>query len=267
MENYLIHTKDSFNKIADTFDEEDYANEILQWMRRVVYEIYISYFKEGNKVLELNAGTGIDAVFLASNGIKVFATDISENMIHRLKEKIESKNLDTMITAEVLPFDEIENINEEDFDGAISNFGGLNCINNFSNLSNALSEKIKPGGRFIASIMNSFCPWEIFYFLLKLDTKNAFRRFHKEGIEANLSQFRIKSFYFTPKEFAKPFEKYFEVEKIYSLGLLTPSPYLYGIYNRAQPVIKTFMKIDNLIKGIYPFNRIGDHFIIVMKRK
>ena len=267
MEDYLIHTKDSFNKISDSFDEEDNQNAILQWMRNTVYEIYLSYFKKGDKLLELNAGTGIDAVYLASKGIKILATDISDEMISKLKEKIIKLKLQEMIGVETLSFGEINNIDQKGFDGAISNFGGLNCINDFEKLSESLGERIKSGGKFIAVVMNSFCPWEIFYYLLKLDPANAFRRFNKEGIEANLSEFKIKSFYFFPGEFADRFSKYFEIEKIYSHGLFTPPPYMFGIYNRAKPLVKTFMKLDNFTKGIFPLNLAGDHFIIVLKRR
>jgi len=267
VEDYLIHTKDSFNKISDSFDEEDRENAILQWMRNTVYEIYLSYFRKGDKLLELNAGTGIDAVYLASKGIKVLATDISDDMLGRLKDKIEKKNLEELISVENLSFDDIDKISEKDFDGAISNFGGLNCINYFDKLSKSLGERIKPGGKFIAVVMNSFCPWEIFYYLLKLDPKSAFRRFNKDGIEAGLNEFKIKSFYFTSGEFADRFSKYFETEKIYSHGLFTPPPYMFGIYNRAKPLVKAFMKMDNITKGMFPLNRIGDHFIIVLKRR
>ncbi len=267
MEDYLIHTRESFDKIADSFDREDYSNEILQWMRSEVYEIYSHYFKEGDTLLELNAGTGIDAIALASRGIKVFATDISGRMINNLRTKIRKENLDNFIKTDILPFDDISRLNESNFDGAISNFGGLNCINNFYNLSKDLADKIKPGGRFVASVMNSFCPWEILYFLSKGKPSEAFRRFRNNGIEANLSQHKIKSFYFSPKEFASQYKEHFELERISSLGLFTPPPYLYGIYYKAKFLVKLFMKTDHLIKGIFPFNRIGDHFIIVLKRK
>ncbi len=269
MEDYLIHTKESFGKISSAFDEEDISNDILRWMRNVVYEIYLSHFKKGDSLLELNAGTGIDAAFLASKGIKVFATDISPEMIEEIEIKIRRNNLSTFIKTGNYSFGEINNnnIDAKDFDGVISNFGGLNCINNFDKLSDSLNKKLKPGGIFIASVMNSFCPWEIFYFLLKRDAENAFRRFNKNGIEANLSRYKIKSFYFSSSEFASRFHSHFETVKIFSLGLFTPPPYLYGIYEKAGFLVRSFMKLDNSLKGIFPFNRIGDHFVIIMKRK
>ncbi len=267
MQDTLQHTKEAFNIAALTFDYDESINEIVKWMRTVVHEIYLKNFKPGDKLLELNAGTGIDALFMAQHGIKVHATDISDNMINAIKEKIKQYNLEGIVSVELCPFENIGQINDAGFDGAMSNFGGLNCIGNFEKLSDDLSNKIKSGGKFIAAVMNKTCPWEIFYYLLKLNFKEAFRRYRKEGIFAGLGGEEIWTYYFTPRGFAKYFRNHFTVKKIYTLGLYTPSPYLFGIYNRFPSIVKLFMKIDNLIKGIYPFNRIGDHFIIILERK
>ena len=267
MTNYLEHTREAFNTIAVDFDRQDKANDILLWMRKAIYGIYLKNIPPGANVLELNAGTGIDAKYLASRGIKVYATDISDVMINLLKKSAASEIEAGMIEAKVCPFSGIGIIEKSGFDAAISNFGGLNCISNFKKLSADLSSKLKPEGKLIAVVMNDFCPWEIFYFMLKLDFKKAFRRFKKEGIDASLDNEKVKTFYFSPKEFARDFSEHFETEKIYAHGLFTPSPYLLGIYKRIKPIVKIWMKIDELVKGIFPFNRFGDHFIIVMKKR
>jgi SAM-dependent methyltransferase len=236
-------------------------------MRSLVQKIYLSYFPPGSALLELNSGTGTDAVFLASKGIKIFATDISPAMIDILKAKADSYGFSSMIKAEPYSFDEINQIDKHDFDGVISNFGGLNCINDFDKLSGDLAERLKTGGKFIAAVMNTTCPWEIFYYLLKFKPGEAFRRFHKGGIEADFNKEKVRTFYFSPRQFGKYFSKYFKTEKIYTLGLYTPAPYMYGIFDRFPSFVKTLMKIDEAVKGIFPFNRFGDHFIIVMKKK
>jgi len=264
---YLQHTREAFNIIAPAFDESDKSNPILLWMRKVVYEIYLQNIKPGDRVLELNSGTGIDAVYLAEKGINVYATDISDVMIGILRKNAAKQIAAGTIAAGIYPFSEIGKIEKSGFDAAISNFGGLNCISDFRQLSEDLYSKLKPGGKFIAVVMNDFCPWEIFYYLLKLDFKNAFRRFNKGGIDAALDDEKVKTFYFSPKKFAKDFEQHFEIAKIYAHGLYTPSPYLLGIYKRIKPVVKLWMKLDEIVKGIFPFNRFGDHFIIVLRRK
>ncbi len=262
---FLIHTKSSFDKIAGEYDVKDNANEILQWMRNIVHKIYLNNFCPGDKILELNCGTGVDAVFLAQNGMNITATDISSNMVNIAQNRAKNARLEDRISVQTLSFSEISAIDKTGFDGVISNFGGLNCINDFEKLSSDLTAKLKPGRKFIAVVMNKFCPWEIFYYMLKLDFKNAFRRFNKNGTEAELNGSKVKTFYFFPKEFGNKFSKHFIIEKIYALAYYTPPPYMFGMYKRLKPLVKLFMKLDELVKGIYPLNRMGDHFIIVMK--
>ena len=268
LEEFLKHTQESFNKIADNFDEQDRSNPIIHWMRDIVHRIYLKYFKSGDSLLELNAGTGIDAIFLAERGINIYTTDLSPKMQSYLNEKLISrKDLQDKITVRPFSFHEIDKVDKYNFDGVISNFGGLNCINDFSKLRDDLSDKTKPGGLFIAAVINKICPWEILYFTLKLDFKKAFRRFNKEGIDGAIDDQFVKTFYFSPKEFAFRFYPDFKIKKVYALGLYTPSPYLQVLYNKIKPLIKLWMFIDNIVKGIFPFNRFGDHFIIVMERK
>ena len=255
-----------FNAAALTYDEGESANEILKWMRGLVHEIYLKNFKGGDELLELNAGTGIDALFLAEKEIKVFATDISDKMIGIIKGKVRGQRADRFIEAKICSFDEINSIEKNNFDGVISNFGGLNCINEFGKLSNDLSVKLKSGGKFIAVVMNSTCPWEILYYSLHFDFENVFRRLKGRGIDAALGNETVKTYYFTPSQFADFFKPQFRVKKIYTLGLLTPPPFLIGFYKRFKLLVELFMLIDKGLMQIFPFNRIGDHFVIVFEK-
>jgi hypothetical protein len=103
--------------------------------------------------------------------------------------------------------------------------------------------------------------------MIKLRPGEAFRRFRKDGIMADLNGGKVLTYYFTPGDFSGRFSDNFVREKIYTLGYLTPPPYLIGIYLRLKPLVKLWMKLDEIIKGIFPFSRFGDHFIIVMRKK
>lgn len=269
MKEYLADTKKAFDSASVTFDEEDRLNPILQWMRSQAYMVYLENFSKGDKLLELNCGTGIDAFYLASKGIGVYATDISTGMIGVVHQKLAAQNegSENILGADVLSFDDIARINAGGFDGVISNFGGLNCIPEFTKLSGDLAQKLKTGGKFIAVVIGRLCPWEAFFYSLKFQFKTAFRRFRKDGVDANLNNETIRTFYFTPGSFAKYFKNEFTVEKIYSHGVFTPPPYLVNVYNKLTAIVKFFMKLDEATRGLYPFNRFGDHFIIVLRKK
>ena len=49
--------------------------------RGAVWEILLDIFEEGAHILELNCGTGEDALFLARHDMSVVACDASEGMI------------------------------------------------------------------------------------------------------------------------------------------------------------------------------------------
>lgn len=247
-------------------------------MRELVHKVYLKYIPDGSSILELNAGTGVDAVFLAEQGYKIYATDISDVMIDEIQEKVKNltfsrfqpdhvKKAKITIKAEALSFDEISRLPENNFDVVVSNFGGLNCINDFSKLSGDLAAKLKPHGLFIAVVMNKICPWEVFYYLLILKFSEAFRRFNRNGIMAELNGEKVLTYYFSPGEFAESFAAHFDKVNLYALANQTPPPYLIGIYNKLKPLVKLWMKIDELTMGLPVFNRFGDHFIIIMKKK
>lgn len=262
----LSDTKSAFNAIAAGYDARDNQNPILQWMRKLVHGVYLKYIPKASSILELNAGTGVDAVFLTESGYKVLATDISEDMIGIIQSKCKSEKA-KKVEARTLSFDEIDTITENNFDAVISNFGGLNCISDFSKLSGDLAAKLKPNGLFIAVVMNKICPWEIFYFMVTLKFNEAFRRFKEQGIRADLNGEKVQTYYFTPGEFTAAFSRNFTKVKLFSLGLKTPPPYLLGIYNRLKPLVKLWMKLDEIFMSMPILNQMGDHFIIVMKKK
>jgi ubiquinone/menaquinone biosynthesis C-methylase UbiE len=285
----------AFSNIAETYDESVSSNSILQWMREAVHGIYLRYLNPGDRILELNCGTGIDALFLARNGMNVTATDASPKMIEIVRRKIntplaplkagiEATDLKGEIRAEICSFSEIHRLEESNFDAVVSNFGGLNCINDFTELRRQLSLKLKPNGIFIAVVMNKICPWEITYYLMKLDARNAFRRFSKNGLDVKIhppgplpprSPFGkkgrpgidVRTYYYTPGAFAKSFAKNFSAEKIYALALFTPPPYLEALWRKFGKAGRMMLKRDHALYGSLPFNRFGDHFIAVMRKK
>ena len=235
-------------------------------MRRALHRIYLKQLSPNARVLELNAGTGVDAVFLAERGYDVYATDISEEMIRVLMSNAKAQMSNGTVKAKAASFAEIGTIPDGGFDAVVSNFGGLNCINDFNKLSDDLAAKLNPGGLFIVVVMNKLCPWEMFYYCLRLNFKEAFRRFSKSGIMAELNGEKVLTYYFKPGEFAAAFSRNFTKVKLYTLGLNTPPPYLLGIYNRLRPLVKLWMAIDDLLMALPVLNRFGDHFVIVMKK-
>ncbi|MBY0433063.1 MAG: class I SAM-dependent methyltransferase, partial [Cyclobacteriaceae bacterium] len=78
----------AFTTQSHHYDEDDRDNIILQQWRSHVYRHVEQYLRPKARILELNAGTGIDAVYFALKGNAVLATDLSDGMVGKISEKI-----------------------------------------------------------------------------------------------------------------------------------------------------------------------------------
>ena len=79
-----------FDKIAPAYDELFTGTAIGKMQRNIICN-YLDESLSQNKViniLELNCGTGEDAVYLAKKGFSIVATDISDEMLKVLKDDI-----------------------------------------------------------------------------------------------------------------------------------------------------------------------------------
>jgi len=245
-------------------------------MRKQIHEHCLRHFKPEDFILELNSGTGIDAIFFAEHGMKVHATDISEGMQNVLRKKISEKKLEEKITTQQCSFTELEKIafsksagtdvTSSPFDCIFSDFGGLNCVQDIGSVIKSFRQLLKPGGIVTLVIMPPVCPWEILL-ALKGNFKTAFRRFKSNGAASHLEGETFMSYYFTPSKIITAFGKEYEVKELQGLGSFVPPPYLENFPKRNPALFNRLKKLDEKFCHTFPFNRWADHFIITMKLK
>ena len=84
----------AFSRQSAIFDQLYSANKIVQYKRQRVQNHLQQYISPGNFILELNSGTGQDAIWLAQQGCKIHATDISTGMQEVIQQKIKTEGLD-----------------------------------------------------------------------------------------------------------------------------------------------------------------------------
>lgn len=170
-----------FNSAANSYDH-DFTNLFTgRKQREVVWNYLNKNFKHPLHILEINCGTGEDALFLSKQGHTVLATDISDQMIEVALQKQHAEGNTTTPAFQVCGFNDLNTI-EKKFDLIFSNFGGLNCISpeQLSSLSSTMSGLLKTNGRLVTVTMPPLCMWELFYFSLKLHLKKALRRWNKK---------------------------------------------------------------------------------------
>jgi ubiquinone/menaquinone biosynthesis C-methylase UbiE len=261
------NVSNAFSKQSEEFDAIDKDNPIIQRMRKQVHTHVLSLLNPGDRILELNAGTGIDAVFFAQQGFDVYATDNAEGMLSVLDRKVKELHLEHKIQLQKCSFNSLEEIQTGSFNHIFSNFGGLNCAENIEEVIHQFDRFLKPGGMVTLVIMPHMCPWEILL-ALKGNFKTAFRRLTKKGVPSHLEGIYFNTYYYSPKCLLKTFgkEEYSKVA-IKGLGVLSPPPYLNKFPLNYPKLFKTLCKLEEKIDTLTPFNAWADHFIISMKKK
>src|SRR5690242_3488644 len=83
---YTNNVLESFDNIAEIFDEE-FENAITRRLRQQIYDTVGRLVPAGGSIIDINCGTGIDAIALAQKGYTVCGIDLSPKMVDRAKGK------------------------------------------------------------------------------------------------------------------------------------------------------------------------------------
>jgi ubiquinone/menaquinone biosynthesis C-methylase UbiE len=259
---------DAFSRQSAIFDQLYADNEIVQYKRQRVRNHLQQYISPGNFILELNSGTGQDAIWLAQQGCKIHATDISTGMQEVMRQKIRTEGLEDSISYELCSFTQLENLNSRGpYDMIFSNFAGLNCTGELDKVLASFSSLLRPKGIITLVLLPRFCLWE-FLLIFKGKFKTATRRFFSGGGRiAHLENTFFKCWYYNPSyitEFLKP-----EFHLLDTEGLCTCVPPSY-IENFAWKYPKLFEKLrrtEEVYKNKWPWKQIGDYYIISLQKK
>jgi ubiquinone/menaquinone biosynthesis C-methylase UbiE len=256
----------AFSKQSVNYDQVDSDNIILQNLRAQVYKHVKKFLNPKSKILELNAGTGIDALHFVFQGHFVHATDLSDGMVKQINKKIESYNLQARLSCQQLSYENLDLLTENNFDFVFSNFGGLNCIDDLTEVTKNLPLLLKKDAIITWVIMPKICPTE-WLGAIKGNLKFAFRRLQKNGVLAHLEGQYFKTYYHSLSKIKEAFGPRFEFLQTESLALFSLQPHS-GIFAKKFPRAYEFSrKLDRLFRNIYPFSHWGDHIIVTFRFK
>lgn len=213
------------------------------------------------KVLEINCGTGEDALWFFKQGYSVTATDLSTEMVGVAKEKLRDKNV-SVFQSDLRLIG--EKLKTQQFDLIFSDFGGLNCLSpdELKKISTEFSKLLTENGRLIFVIMGRNCKWERWYFKRKGDQASAFRRRSKEGIEAIIFDQKFSTYYYSPNEIEEIFSEQFALRKVKPIGIALPPSYLDNYFRKRPLFLKTLNVLEKILGNLSSFSDKADHYII-----
>jgi ubiquinone/menaquinone biosynthesis C-methylase UbiE len=233
-------------------------------MRRQVYAHVAKYVKPESYILEINAGTGIDALHFIAAGHRVHATDLSDGMIGQIQAKIQSLEDSNRLTSQQLSFERLDLVSAKNFGYVFSNFGGLNCIEDLGRVTRYLPLLLKPGAYVTFVIMPPVCIWELLW-VFRGSWRKAFRRLRKGGTTAHLSGSYFQTYYHSLKKIRQAFGSPFEFIASEGLAALSPPPHATSFTLSHPSVYKLLRRVDSMLRHTFPFNRWADHIIVTFR--
>lgn len=221
------------------------------------------------RILEINCGTGDDALWLSSLGHYVVATDQSPLMIQEAAQKSAQVNLPLKPTFLTSGFDQLGAIlGEQRFDLVFSNFAGLNCVapHELVSLTKTLEGLLTDDGHLAAVIFGKYCWWETCYYLFKADARNAFRRWKHKPVVAQLtSNVQQPVFYYSVAEFVKSVRPLLLREKR-PVGLFIPPSYMEQSMQKHTRIFSLLVKLEKLMRPGAACSALADHTYILLQK-
>jgi SAM-dependent methyltransferase len=248
--------------MAGAYDSQFTATLIGGMMRRAVWARCAARFAAGMRVLEMNCGTGEDALWLAQRGVEVLATDVSSAMLQIAQNKLAALPGSACAGVQQLAWEDLANLDEAPFDGALSNFGGLNCVSNLRGAARSLASKLRPGAAAILCIMGPTVPWEWAWYLARGKPASAFRRLRPGG--ARWSGISIQ--YPSVARTRHAFSPEFRTLRVSAIGALLPPPYTENAMGRYPRFLAALNGLERQLDTLWPLPRLADHYLLELER-
>ncbi len=256
----------AFDDIAGVFDTTFERSPVIQRLRQKLYAAIESRAQAHNALLDINCGTGIDALYFANRGMTVMGIDISKKMIEQAQMKAASAGLDN-VRFYASSFEQIPHQLSNKYDLAFSNFGGLNCVSRLDQVAGELARLVNPGGYFIAVIMPPFSFSETLGGMRHGNLRYAFRRMSHPSRAAGFGEKRFDVYYHSAAYVRLVFRKWFSTEHIVGFSIISPPPGADLFISRHPRMYKFLIGIDELLERVPLLRSIGDHYMIILRRK
>lgn len=254
-----------FDVLADAYDADFTHSETGKLQRKRVWH-FLEQDLPSEKpldILEVNCGTGEDAVWLMTLGHRVWATDISPEMIRQAKAKAPES-----IAFEICGFESVgERFKDQKFDVIFSDFAGLNCVDDdvLKQLQFDFAGLLNPGGKFIGVFLGKKPLVERWYFRLKGASSKVRRRMSPASVPLS-GDVEQPTWYYSKAELGSLFQS-FELLRSKPIGLFIPPSYMEPWVKRHPQVMKVLWRLESVFGGFGAWADRGDHIYLVFEKQ
>ena len=257
----------AFDRLAPDYDTLA-GGELFQLLRRRTHEAFARVFSGDSRVLEIGCGTGIDTAFLAATVKTVVACDPSEEMVIRSLRRIGHASLDARASVVPCGLQDLASFLDAlaapgAFDGIVSNFGALNCVEHLAPLGALARTYLRDGGVMLLCLMSRTCAIESLYFTATRQPELASRRRHNGPVAVPVAGIDVPTFYHRIADVRAALGRDMVLQSVEGIGVAVPPPYLETRWQRLPRTARRLVTtLDGLLAPLPPFNRVGDHVLL-----
>jgi ubiquinone/menaquinone biosynthesis C-methylase UbiE len=255
----------AFDAVAESYDLLFTETVVGRAQRKQVWARLLAAFPPGSRILELNCGTGEDARFLSRRGRSVVACDASAAMLEVARNHGEGGSYSKVQYLHVANEDLSALAGAAPFQGAFSNFSGLNCVSDLAQVARDLARLVMAGGRVLLCLWGRLCVFEVLWYLVHGEPRKAARRFSGKAT-ARLGGKTIPVFYPTAGEVRRSFSPWFRLRSQRAIGVFVPPSYVEQSIRNCPKLLERLEWLDSLCT-VWPIVRnAGDHMLLEFTR-
>jgi SAM-dependent methyltransferase len=266
--NYYSEVATAFDSASEEYDFTIRRNYINTWIRRRSLDVLKLLVRPDDLLIEVGCGTGAEAMEVSDWVSTIIATDVSARMTELVRAKAKARGKEERVVPLNIRAAEVEKVagmlGERRPRIAYSFNGALNCEPDLDAFVSQLHSLLDPGGYFVCSVRNTTCASEMISHALVLQfAKGTPRRLQPTMV--SVGGVDIPSTYYSPSEFMSHFRPLFAPARVIGLPALMPPAYLSDYYLRLRGVSWLLERLEPLLSGIPPFNRLGDQTLFVFR--
>ena len=254
----MMATRQAFDRHAAEYGEAWSRNPVARLQRDRLWALVDDRFFAPVRLLDAGCGAGDDVERAMQRGHTVVGLDQSPGMLEQVRKR----------TPEVeVQLGDVRRLSalsgQPEFDGALLNFGVLNCVESPAEVASALARHISLDGWVFAVWMPRFAWGEVLHFACRGHVRAAFRRWPGQG-RVDVGNERVQTWFHTVERVRRDFLPWFELDQVESLAALLPPP--------RQAADRSFertmrARLDQRVRKWPAFRLTGDHVVAVFRRR
>ncbi|HEY4088031.1 MAG TPA: class I SAM-dependent methyltransferase [Bryobacteraceae bacterium] len=240
----------AFDSVASSYQALWSGTPAGEMQRQAVCRRIEPLFPADSRVLDIGCGPGDDALAFQARGVQVTGIDASPEMVRVARER--------GVDASVRRAEDLSDL-PGSFDGVLSNFGALNCVQDLRVMREPLARRMRPGGWLAICLIGRVCAWESIWYLLRGDLTRATRRWSGEASSSLAS----RVFYPTVANVRDAFAPDFTLHSWHGIGLAVPPSYVTGL---SAVTVRRFANLDRHLASLPLLRACSDHRLLLFRK-